>query len=120
MLRFATAFVAAFLCLPAQAHDWYGSKRDPVLGFSCCGGNDCNVLKLDPGVMTATPEGYRIRLSLVQAREINPDAMQPIDALVKWDRVQPSETGDWHICIAMDMRLPPSHGIYCLFEPGNM
>lgn len=117
----AAALVAAFFMAgPAYAHDWYSKKVDPVHKWSCCGGHDCAVLKLEPGVITAEPEGYRIRLTLQQAQQINPYAMDGIDAVVAWDRVQPSETNDWHLCIASAYRGAPGHGIYCLFEPPSI
>lgn len=106
------------LVLNAQAHDWYSFKRDPVHGWSCCGGNDCAVFKVKRGInLIAQTEGYRIVLSTEEAREINPLARFPIDAVVTWDRVQMSETNDWGLCISAYRREAPSFGIYCLFEP---
>lgn len=103
-----------------MAHDWYSDRHDPVHGWSCCGGHDCAVLELAPGVLSAEPDGYRIRLTLEQAQKINPYAMSGIDALVTWDRVQDSETADWHLCIAESYRGPPGYGVYCLFQPPSM
>lgn len=116
------ALVAAFVFLAplmAWAHSWYSEKHDPVSLAPCCGGTDCAKLVIEPGVLTAEPDGYRIRLTLEQARRINPYARAPIDALVIWKRVQPSEDGNYHICISPDYRLPPRFGIYCFFAPPN-
>ena len=39
-----------------------------------------------PGELTAEATGYRVRLSLEKSKTINPYSMEPIDALVIWDR----------------------------------
>ena len=103
----------------AEAHGWYSQKHDPVFGTSCCGGEDCARLQIDPGVLTAEPDGYRIRLTVEQARLINRYTMEPIDALVPWDRVQPSEDGNYHLCIMPRIRDALRGGIYCFFVPPN-
>lgn len=104
----------------AGAHSWYSGKRNPVSGYGCCGKQDCNSFKAELG-KTIFPEsdGIRVRLTLEEARAINPQAMFPIDALVTWDRLQPSEDFDWHICLYATNRTAPSHGVICLFEPPN-
>jgi hypothetical protein len=104
----------------ASAHEWYSKRSDPVHKWSCCGGNDCNVFKIRPGNVMAEMDGLRIVLSLSQAMEINPHAMEGINALVPWNRIQASETNDWGICIATSTRIKPSYGIYCLFEPPSI
>ena len=119
ILRAITAaFWAVFLCaLPAAAHDWYTDRRDPVYRWGCCGGDDCATWKIRPGSITAEPTGYRVRLTLPEARAINPYSQAPIDGLVVWPRVQPSEDGNWHLCIMPSNRTTESGGIYCLFAP---
>lgn len=60
------ALVAAFLCLPAIAHDKYGHPNwiyngaytSPIDGTHCCGVNDC--MELPDEMVKATPDGYRI------------------------------------------------------------
>jgi hypothetical protein len=123
-MRFAILLTAAVLWLiwvvPGFAHSWYSEKVDPVYKAPCCGGNDCAMLKIDPGVLSAEEGGYRIRLTPEQANKINRYTLMPLDALVTWDRVQPSEDGNWHICIMSYSRAGERGGIYCLFAPPNI
>lgn len=112
------AVLAAFLwAVPAFSHDWYGDRRDPVYRWGCCGGSDCATWTIRPGSITAEPTGYRIRLTLAEARAINPYSQFPIDALIVWPRVQQSEDGNWHLCVMPSNRTTESGGIYCLFAP---
>ncbi len=111
---------AAFACSEASAHDWFTQKRDPVFGWGCCGGHDCKVFKPDGKNITAEKDGYRIRMSLKEVQSINPMATLPIDGIVTWDRVQPSETNEWAICLMESNRGPRTAGVFCLFEPPNM
>ena len=108
------------LPLTAEAHSWYTEKNDPVFKTPCCGGNDCATWTILPGELTPEANGIRVRLSLEHSRFINPKSIAPIDALVIWDRVQPSEDGNWHLCISEYAREERAdHGIYCLFMPPN-
>ena len=121
ILAAAAALVAVFLCAnPGLAHDWYGLKKDPVYGWSCCGGHDCARWTIKRGNLKAEARGFRVRLSLAETRAINPDALAPIDAVVDYGRVQPSEDGDWHLCVMTLTRSPESGGVYCLFQPPNI
>lgn len=108
------------LVAPAQAHEWYSSRVDPVYRNSCCGGHDCAELKIAPGVLEAEDEGYRIRLDAGQVREINPSAVGAVDALVPWSRIQDSEDGKYHICIMDSFRGKPREGVLCFFAPPAM
>ena len=115
------ALVSACLVIgPANAHSWYIYKTDPVFHNSCCGGHDCAMWAIQPGELTAEANGYRVRLTLERTRTINPNSTLPLDALVIWDRVQPSEDGNWHLCIADTSRDIGWHGVYCLFAPPNI
>lgn len=115
------ALVAAFLILApvlAHAHSWYSDKRDPLTNNGCCGGTDCAQLAVEPGVLAAEEGGYRLRLTLEQAKRINAWRVEPVDVLIPWDRVQASEDGNYHLC------LPTSNGrvrddFYCFFAPPN-
>ena len=103
----------------ANAHEWYAHRSDPVTNGQCCGGSDCSILKIDPGVLTGEADGYRVRLTIDQARRINPMRLAAIDTLVPWSRVQVSEDGNFHICIP---NYPMQHMVsdfYCFFAPGN-
>ena len=106
-----------YLMAPAHAHAWYKGRVDPVFLQSCCGGTDCAELRIDPVVLTAEEDGYRIRLTHEQAKMINPFTHSGIDALVPWNRVQESEDGNYHLCIMTVNRDAPRQGIYCLFVP---
>jgi hypothetical protein len=78
-------FVAAMLALMAfcarqgHAHDWYSSTSDPVYQSSCCGGHDC--APVDPAWVSDTAEGYRLRMTIEQAKTVNPSADAPVDAI---------------------------------------
>ena len=111
------AFWTAFFIGQAHAHDWFTTKRDPVFGWGCCGGHDCAPFKPNGRNITAERDGYRIRLTLDEARAINPHASAPVDGVVSYDRVQPSETDEWAICIMESNRGTRSAGVFCLFEP---
>ncbi len=116
------ALVAVFVFLAplAHSHEWYSEKKDPVFKHSCCGGTDCNEFAAVPDeTITAEAGGYRIILTHEQAKKINPYAMSGINGLVTWERVQPSEDGNWHICIMTSHRDNARGGIYCLFAPGD-
>lgn len=119
--------MAVIICLatgtPANAHDWYVGKNDPVTGGSCCTTSktaqygDCAQLVIQPGMLEGTPDGYRLRLTIDQARKINPLRQTPVDTLIPWDRMQASEDGNYHLCI-------PAHpnglryDFYCFWQPG--
>jgi hypothetical protein len=114
-----TAVVLGVMASSAFAHSWYSGKTDPVYGQSCCGGTDCAQWKILPGELSAEEDGIRVRLSHERTKLINPYSQAPIDALVKWDRVQPSEDGNWHLCLMTSFRAGERGGIYCLFMPPN-
>lgn len=117
------ALVAAFLFLApivaALAHDWYTGTHDPVTGGQCCGGQDCRKLVVEPGVLEPIPEGYRLRLTAEQAKKINPLRNLPVDTIIPESRIQPSEDGNFHVCIPGY----PSPGMradfYCFWAPGS-
>jgi hypothetical protein len=75
------------------------------------------MLEVASDVLTAKPGGYRIRLTLEETRKINPYSVAPIDAPVTWDRIQPSEDGNYHACLMTRHRDNVRGGIYCLFAP---
>ena len=75
---------------------------------------------VQPGEIIPEATGVRIRLSIPRTQQINPYSVAPIDAFVLWDRIQPSEDGNWHICIAgYNFRSVPFEGVYCVFAPPN-
>lgn len=121
MMRFLIAFLwLCSLSSAAVAHEWYSKRMDPVTLAPCCGGKDCAPLVIKPGMLEAEEDGYRIRLTEEQAKKINPQRYGSVDVLVEWARIQPSEDGNFHICI------PPYHqpqmraDLYCFFAPGDI
>lgn len=120
ILRLA-ALVAVFLCLApvmhAFAHSWYSEKHDPVTHKACCGIRDCNKIVLTPENYTPVEGGFRIRLTMEQARLINPTRLDPVDIFVPDERVQPSENGDYHLCIP-NYNGSTQGDFYCFFAPG--
>jgi hypothetical protein len=119
-------FVAAMLALMAfcarqgHAHDWYSSTSDPVYQSSCCGGHDC--APVDPAWVSDTAEGYRLRMTIEQAKTVNPSADAPVDAIVPWSRVQSPPTADhaFYACIYDRDRTAPRHGVICFFSTPTM
>lgn len=118
--------VLALLCLlpmgfivAAQAHEWYSSKTDPVTKQSCCGGTDCSRYVISHHNLFPEKDGFRIVLTIDRTIAINPYSVAPIDAFVAYERVQPSEDGDWHLCISAHKRDGYTSGVYCLFMPPN-
>lgn len=114
------ALVAAFL-LPGQAraHDWYTGYRDPVFDWECCGGADCNVIPIDGKNVVAERDGYHVRLSIEEAKRLNPATNLPVDGVVTWDRVIESPTGQFAACPFMIRRDAETAGLRCLFVPPN-
>lgn len=111
-------FILALTAHGAHSHEWYSHRQDPVTKHGCCGGTDCAQLIIGPGTISAEPSGYRVRLSIEEARRINAYRIDALDTIVPWDRVQDSEDGNYHICI------PTQNGrvldeIYCFFAPPN-
>jgi hypothetical protein len=117
VLPIFAALVAVFLCLPASAHSWYSGKKDPVFKSSCCGGTDCATWRIQPGEYSLEATGVRVRLTLERTRTINKYSIAPIDALVDYTRIQPSEDGNFHLCVMTTHRDNERAGIYCLFAP---
>lgn len=101
----------------ADAHDWYTGTRDPVTNGGCCGGSDCAILAVTPGVIEAVDTGYRLRLSAAQAKAINPARNLPVDTLILWERVQPSLDGNFHLCISALPSVYMQADFYCFWAP---
>lgn len=128
MTRYSIALAALSLALasPAQAHSWYHGKTDPVTGGSCCTTSatsqygDCAVLQVDPGVIEATPDGYRLRLTIEQAQKINPMRLAPVDTFIPYNRIQTSEDGNFHLCIPRYPVANMQADFYCFWQPNFM
>lgn len=120
LFMLAALMLAAMVMLasaPAHAHEWYARRSDPVFNNGCCL-NDCN--EFSGSLIEAEADGYRIRLTVKQAREVNKLASAPVDALVPWNRIQDSEDGNFHLCIFNVDRDPPRNGVICFFAPPSM
>jgi hypothetical protein len=111
-------FFALFYTTPAHSHGWYSQKHDPVTKNACCGGTDCDLLKITKDNLEAVEEGYILHLTREDILKINPQSyIQKIDSLIIWDRIQPSEDGDWHVCLRYYRVEAPENGIICMFAP---
>ena len=116
----AAALGAAFLlAAPASAHEWFTGYRDPIFKWECCGGHDCGVIPLPQKSVTAVRNGYHVRLTTEQARDLNPGTDLPIDGVVTWDRVIESPTGEYATCPFRVRRDEETAGLRCLFVPPN-
>ena len=111
---------------PANSHDWYSGTSDPVTGGSCCttaaqdGYGDCAQLLIEPGVLEPVPEGYRIRLTVEQARKLNPLRNHAVDTIVPEERIQDSEDGNWHMCVPAYPVPNMAADFFCFFRPNSM
>lgn len=112
------AAMVTALPAPAHAHEWYARRSDPVFNNGCCGGSDCR--EFNGALIEAEADGYRIRLTVKQAQEVNRNTQLPIDALVPWSRIQESGDGNFHLCIFLSDRSLPREGVICLFAPPSI
>ena len=126
-LAIHAAVLACATAVPAFAHEPYTGKIDPVFKNGCCGGSDCAILKVEPGMIVGEADGYRVKLTAEQAQKINPYRKAGVDTLIIWDRVQPSWDGNYHLCLrTYDPQLPfgatgddPRGSAYCFWAPPN-
>ncbi len=103
-----------------NAHEWYSSTADPVYQSSCCGGHDC--APVDSAWVSEVQQGYRLTMTLDQARSVNPAAQAPVDAVVPWSRVQspPNADHQFYACIYDRDRTAPRQGVICFFATPTM
>ena len=115
--------VLALVC-PANAHDIYVGTTDPVTHGICCttsehdGYGDCGQLRIEPGMLTPEVGGYRLRLTIEQARRVNPLRTVPVDTFVPDARIQPSMDGNFHLCLPA-FTAPNRGDFFCFFQPGS-
>lgn len=116
----AAAWVYLLTLIPAHAHDWYSSAKDPIYSSSCCGGHDCAPINAE--WVREVPEGYRVTMTTEQAQTINPSAAAPVDAVVPWSRVQSPPKADhlFYACIYDRDRTLPRRGVICFFATPMM
>lgn len=116
IIVFAIASMA--LSTGAHAHDWFTGTTDPTgLGGCCTGPNDpnpdCKPVPADMvGVITEVSEGYRVVLTIEQARFFNKATTAAIDEVVPWKRVQPGMSRGFAICLWQNK-------VRCFFAPSN-
>jgi len=90
MRIFASLCLAAVLCVPAAAHDYWGNGQeiDPVTKFLCCGQSDCK--EVDPASMHVEGDLYRF---------------DDTDLTIPVSRAQPSPDGlVWRCIFAGEIR----------------
>lgn len=91
-----------FASLPAEAHSLFTGLYDPETHKGCCNDADCKQVPdawVDAGVITPWEGGYRIRLTLEQARYFNPNMREPVDALFPGERVLWVLPYRWALCL---------------------
>lgn len=125
-MRILTVLVAlAALCLgaiillvtQAQAHDWYGVRRDPIYRTTtCCGGHDCGPVKPEFVHRDPATGDLRITIPLEEARKIFYNRMEPFDEVIPHERIQTSEDGQVHICLQTKNQ-SAMQGFWCVFIP---
>lgn len=94
------------LTTPVYGHSWYSG--------ACCSDKDC--APIPRATVTATNEGYRVTLGTADHPMV---AGEPVDEIVPYDKVLPSQDGDFHACIRPPV--PPAMSqisrIICLYVP---
>lgn len=123
-LAFGAAMAAAYALVcqatVGNAHEWYSSTKDPVYQSNCCGGRDC--APVEPEWVYETKEGFRLVMTLEQAKTVNPSATAPVDAIIPWERVQtpPHAQHPFYACIYSSDRSAPRNGVICFFATPTM
>ena len=123
LLIIAYIVISSFVVKSAQSHSWYGGTNDPVYNSGCCGGSDC--APVDPGWVYDHPQGFRLVMTLEQAKTVNPSATAPVDAIIPWNRVQNPPHGhagesQFQACIYPTDRSAPRGGVICFFATPTM
>ena len=112
-LSAVVAFVGLCLAGSASAHGPFAGKVDPAYNSNCCGGSDCATIPAD--WVDEVEYGFRISMSVDQAKTINPLAALPVEAVVPHLRVQ--WDSDYHGCIFPKDRSQPRGGVICFWVP---
>ena len=119
----ALAFMAAGA--NAEAHELFTGLIDPATKKGCCNNGDCKIVPqawVDAGVVTPHVGGYRVRLTLEQAKFFNSNVSQPVDALFPAERVIWGLPYQWAICLnpSDESAMPPysGHRVRCLIGMG--
>jgi hypothetical protein len=118
----AGVFVFIAPVMGAFSHEEFTGKKDPVTMLLCCGGEDCKILDVQPGMLTSGPDGIRLRLTEEEARKINPKRVGPVDTVVTYDRIQPTLpewSAEYRVCIPdkNDPKVRPRGDYYCFWAP---
>jgi hypothetical protein len=66
-----------------------------------------------------TGSGFKVSMTVDQAKMVNPLADTSVNAVVPWDRVQASWDGNYHICIYPRDRGAPRGGVICFWAPST-
>src|SRR5262249_13082043 len=114
-ITFAIVLVGSAIAPSAQAHSWYDTTKDPISGYRCCGGSDCAAIPAS--WVRYERDGFRLTLTVDQARAVNPGANGSINAYLPSERVQLSPDTNFHVCLYATDRRGPHEGVICFFAP---
>lgn len=118
MIRIVLAFCTILvLTSVSSAHDIFVGTIDPVEHQQCCNGvgtpPDCKIVPPEmAGVVQETDGGYRVTLTITQARYWDQTTVRAIDEVVPYERVQGGLSRGFAICVH-------SNKIWCFFGPSN-
>jgi hypothetical protein len=111
-------FVVLRMSPPAAAHSWYTDTNDPMTGMRCCGGHDCAPISSE--WVQEVKGGYRLVMTLEQARTVNKAAQYPVDTIIPYARVQSppenAEGSEFYACISATT----PNQVYCFFATPSM
>lgn len=104
----------------AQAHDWFEGTIEPITNLPCCSGNtgsthvDCQPIPAEmSGIIQEMEDGYRVTLTLDQAKFFNDQSTNPVDEVVEYASVQAGLSNGFAMCIY-------NNHVRCFFVPSNM
>lgn len=119
MLRALPIILLMALATPASAHDVFTDLQTPHGGLCCTGpsqpGRDCERVpaKWVPQVIREVPgRGWRITLTVAQAKFFNKTSIFPIDQVVPYNEVIGGLASGWGLCVLHEQ-------VRCLVGPSN-
>lgn len=121
---------------PAQAHDWYKDKQNPI-GWSCCYGpdhdrRDCANIVFGAGQVDETSQGYIVTLTKAQMLIIRPSLADSVEfkaieggirEFIPYKDAQPAYDGSYSACLSASPVSwrpgEPKKWVRCFFYPTN-
>lgn len=102
---------------PAEAHSWYSRT-------GCCNGNDCAPVPVKSTWISIVAEGYLVRLSLEEAKLVNPTSQTGVNVVVPWGdkRIKPPVAllpGEHYHLGLYDLCISNAGHVRCLFITPN-